>query len=222
MDAAMDMNRVRDEILMAALPNIAFDGWTRQAMRGAATTAGYEVALLDRAFPKGIPDLLEHFNAWADTQMIERLAEHDLTLMAMPERISLALRLRLEAMAPHREAVRRAAAYFSLPTNSLLGWRLLYATVDTVWYGVGDQSTDFTYYTKRALLAPIVTAGTCYWLADESEGFRNTTAFFDRALHNAFSAQDAVARLQSVGNAMNYFPSPVRFMRQVRRRVQEL
>lgn len=220
MDSAMDMNRVRDEILLAALPNIAFDGWTRQAMRGGASAAGYETALLDRAFPNGVADLLEHFNAWADARMVERLADHDLTLMAMPERISLALRLRLEAMAPHREAVRRAAAYFALPTNSLLGWRLLYASVDTVWYAVGDQSTDFSYYTKRALLAPIMTTATCYWLADESEGFRETTAYIDRSLHNAFAAQGALERLQSMGSMFQYFPSPIRFARQVRRRVQ--
>lgn len=220
MDNALDMNRVRDEILLAALPNIAFDGWTRQAMRAGASAAGYQQAVLDRAFPNGIGDLLEHFNAWTDSRMVERLGDHDLTLMSVAERIGLALRLRLEAMAPHREAVRRAAAYFTLPTNGILGWRLLYASVDTVWYGIGDQSTDFTYYTKRALLAPIMTTATCYWLADESEGFRDTNAFIDRSLRNAFAAQGVVDQLRGLGDMVQYFPSPFRFVRQVRRRAQ--
>ena len=31
--------------------------------------------------------------------------------------------------------------------------KLLYGTVDAIWHAVGDKSTDFSFYTKRAILA---------------------------------------------------------------------
>ena len=42
-----------------------------------------------------------------------------------------------------------------MPQNVPLGLRLLYETVDGIWYAVGDQATDFSFYTKRASLAEL-------------------------------------------------------------------
>ena len=49
---------LRDEILLAALPHVPFDGWTRRAMRRGAEDAGYGRADADRAFPYGAADMI--------------------------------------------------------------------------------------------------------------------------------------------------------------------
>jgi ubiquinone biosynthesis protein COQ9 len=69
-----------------------------------------------------------------------------------------------------------------MPQNAPLGLRLLYETVDAVWHGVGDDSTDFSFYTKRATLAGIHAAATLFWLDDRSPGCADTEAFIDRRL----------------------------------------
>ena len=36
-------------------------------------------------------------------------------------------------------------------------------TVDAIWHAAGDRSADFSWYTKRAILAAVYTATVLYW-----------------------------------------------------------
>ena len=80
------------------------------------------------------------------------------------------MRTRLEILKPHKEAARRAAAFLSLPLNAALGAKLLYRTVDAMWRAAGDTSTDFNFYTKRAILAGVYASTLMRWFNDTSEG----------------------------------------------------
>ena len=44
---------------------------------------------------------------------------------------------------------------------------MLARTIDTVWHAAGDTSADFSWYTKRAILAPIYSLALLYWLRDD-------------------------------------------------------
>ena len=79
-------------------------------------------------------------------------------------------------------ARRRAAALalLSLPFNAGLALKLLYKTVDAMWYAAGDTSTDFNFYTKRATLAGVYSSTLLYWLNDRSPGSEATWASCDR------------------------------------------
>src|SRR5579863_8899411 len=151
----------RERLIAAMLPDVAFDGWTRHALRNAARRASLPVGEAAALFPRGAPDLIAAFSRWADYQMLERL-EAMSAPGSLSRRVALALRLRFEVLAPWREAVRRGLSLLAMPQNALLGMRLLYETVDTVWHGVGDASTDFSFYTKRASLAGIYAAATLF------------------------------------------------------------
>ena len=89
---------------------------------------------------------------------------------------------RLEALALHREAVRRALSLLAQPFNMPLAARLLYETVDAIWYAVGDASADFSFYTKRGTLAGVLAVTTLYWLEDRSANFVETRGFLERRL----------------------------------------
>jgi ubiquinone biosynthesis protein COQ9 len=45
------LTALRDAILLAALPHVPFDGWTRRAMRRGAAGIGRTASDADRAFP---------------------------------------------------------------------------------------------------------------------------------------------------------------------------
>jgi len=214
----MDTQAIRDAILLATLPNVPFDGWTDHALRNGARAAGYDPATAERAFPRGVPELFEHFSSWADRGMEDALERRELSTLTLRGRLVLALRLRLELLAPYREAVRHGAAYAALPLNAPRAARLVYRTVDTVWFAIGDRSTDFNYYTKRGLLSAVVVAAQLYWLADQSEEFHNTWDFIDRRIATLTEAGRAVTKLTTLAPCVEHFPSASRFARQLRRR----
>ena len=117
---------------------------------------------------------------------------------------------RLEIVEPWREAVRRALTVLALPPNAPLALRLVYATVDAIWYAAGDAATDFSFYTKRLSLAVIYGATVLYWLEDRSEGFADTQAFVERRL--AAAARVGRAR-RDLGTLAARLPNPFRLFR---------
>lgn len=216
------LGRLRDEILLATLPNIVFDGWSRQAMREGARMSGHDEEALSQAFPGGVPDLVEHFSHWADREMLKALETRDVAALPVRDRITLAVRLRFELLEPYRDAVSRLVAWLALPQNSAMGVRLLYRTVDTMWYAAGDASTDYNHYTKRALLAAVQTSTTFYWLDDQSEEAVETWAFLDRRISDVLRFGRAVRVPTSLGQLVGALPSPFRLARQLRQRTRDV
>src|SRR5262249_12561626 len=127
--------------------------------------------------------------------------------------VRLALCARFETIAPWREAVRHALSVLALPPNTALALRLLYETVDGIWYGTGDSATDFSFYTKRASLAAIQAAASPYWLDDRSEDFADPRAFIDRRLADLGAVTQARRRLAAAAERV---PNPFRLLRPAR------
>lgn len=184
----MDGEKLRAELLQASLAHVAFDGWSRTTLRAAARDLGVDPVLAFNAYPGGEAELVEAFSTWADHRMLDALAERDMAAMKVRERIAAAVRLRLEQLEPHREAVRRGLAFFALLPNAASGVRSLYRTVDAIWYAAGDRATDYNFYTKRLLLAGVFSSTLLFWLEDASEGRAETWAFLERRIAEVLKA----------------------------------
>lgn len=205
--------RDRDRLVEAMLPDVAFDGWSHAALRIAARQLAMPAAEAAALFPGGAPDLVAGFCRWADRRMLDRFEAAAPEIAGTAAKVRLALELRLAVVAPWREAVRRALSVLALPPHALLGMRLLYDTVDAVWYAAGDAATDFSFYTKRATLAAIYTATLMFWLDDRSEGAADTLAFIDRRLADVARFGAARGRL---ADAVERLPNPLRLFRPAR------
>lgn len=190
---------LRETVLAAALPNVAFDGWTDETLAQAAVEAGLERRMARVAFPRGGLDAAMFHHRRGDHALTERLRGVGLADMRIRDRVIYAVRLRLEIAGEHREAVRRAATLFALPLNSLEGGRLVWETADTIWTALGDPSEDLNWYTKRAILANVYGATTLYWLGDESAHFENTWGFLGRRI-------DDVMRFEKLKSTVNKNP----------------
>lgn len=178
----MDADKLREKLLQASLPHVAFDGWSRTTIRAAARDLGVDPVLAFNAFPGGEAELIEAFSTWADHRMLDALSESDLAAMRVRDRIATAVKSRLELLEQHREAVRRGLAFLALPPNAALGVKCLYRTVDAIWYAAGDRATDYNFYTKRLLLAGVYSSTLLFWLNDTSEGREETWAFLERRI----------------------------------------
>jgi ubiquinone biosynthesis protein COQ9 len=199
--------RETERLITAMLPDVAFDGWTRHALRNAARRAEIPVGEAMALFPRGAPDLILGFSHWADRRMLEGLEAAAVEQLGLSGRIALALRLRFEVLAPWREGMRRGLSVLAMPHNAALGLRLLYDTVDAIWHGVGDHATDFSFYTKRATLAGIYATATLYWLDDHSPDFADTREFIERRLVDLHRLTGLRARRAS---AAQHLPNPQR------------
>ena len=201
----------RAALIEAMLPIVPFDGWSRPALRAAARHIGMPADEALALFPNGAAELVACFSRWADLRMLDRLEAMALEPLRIPERIGLAITTRLEILAPWREAVRRALSVLALPQHAPLGSRLLYGTVDGIWYAAGDRATDFSFYTKRATLAAVYAATLLYWLDDSSSDFADTRAFLDRRLAVVASIGKTRQRFETV---LARLPNPLRLLRQ--------
>lgn len=180
MIAPPERSAERDAALDALLPNVPFDGWTWRALRQGLAAAGAPPDDAELLFPGGATDMIEAFLDRADRRMEEAAAT--LEESRVSRRVRAVIALRLAQNRPHKEAIRRAAAVLALPRNARLAARCTARTVDSIWHAAGDTSTDFSWYTKRAILSAIFTATMLFWLNDGSEDDSATLAFLDRRL----------------------------------------
>lgn len=86
----------RRAIVEKALDHVPFDGWSTTSLRQGARDAGYDDAMVHRAFPGGPAEAIEFWSAEIDRRMAAALAELSLDQMKIRERIATAVRWRLE------------------------------------------------------------------------------------------------------------------------------
>ena len=175
-----------DEIRAALAPLIAesaaFDGFSNEALAGAAERLGVDADVARLAFPGGARDMVDAWFASIDAAMAERWPAEKLAMLKIRERITTLVETRIDLLAPHRESLRRALALLALPTNAphaaKLGWR----AADLMWNLAGDTATDFNHYSKRTILGAVYGSTMAVSLNDESENFAETRAFLARRI----------------------------------------
>jgi ubiquinone biosynthesis protein COQ9 len=207
---------IRDRLLDAALPHVAFDGWSPATVDAAIADSGLDPALARAAIPRGAVDLARAFHRRGDAAMAARLAGEDLSALRFRDRIAAAVRFRLEAVAGEKEAVRRGAALFALPPYAADGAALVWGTCDRIWTALGDSSDDINWYTKRATLAAVYGATVLYWLGDTSEGHAATWAFLDRRIGDVMKIETAKARLRDAPLVQRFMDGPGRALSAVK------
>ncbi len=211
----MGIEETRRRLLRATLSHVPFDGWTGRALQAGARDIGLGPAEAANAFPGGPVEMIEFMSTEADQRMLEALEREDVAALKVRERVAVGVRRRLELYVSDREAIRRALAVLALPQNGPLALRLLYRTVDAIWYAAGDTATDFNFYTKRALLAGVYASTVLTWLDDRTSGCEETWRFLDRRIADTMRLPQLAQRL---AQPLRWLPNPVYLFRQARRR----
>jgi ubiquinone biosynthesis protein COQ9 len=152
-------------------------------------------------FQNGIYSALEYIAEDLNNLMETELKNSNLEAMRVRERIKLAVQIRLSnyiKLPNYREFLKNILSFSVLPKNTYFSSKLLYKTVSAIWYGIHDQSTDFNYYTKRAILAGVYLSTILFFINDYSKDFADTLLFLDKRINNVMTFQKFKTRLKGI------------------------
>ena len=188
--------QIRDALIEAVLPAITFDGWTASALESAAEQIEMDRTIVASVFPDGVADAILHFAGMYDRKMLEALADVDIDEMRIRDRVRDAVFKRLELLSAHKDAVRQALSFWSVPTRSAQGGKSVWRTADCIWIWAGDEAKDYNRYTKRILLSGVITSTTLAWLDDDTDDMSITANFLDRRIANVMKMGQFIGRFK--------------------------
>lgn len=209
----MTSKELREPLLRAIVSHVPFDGWTDAAVERGAKDLGIDPKRARLSFPGGMREMIALHSALADAALGEVLDKTDLSTMKIREKVTFAVRARLELIADDRMAIERAALLLANPRCAGLARRLIWNTADAIWRGIGDQSTDYNYYSKRTILSTVYSTTLTAFLGDSSDGFERTWAFLDRRIAGVMRFEKTKAK---VLKRTDKLPNPVRFLGRLR------
>lgn len=180
----------RQALLDAALPEAAFEGWSEATLERAADIAGLSEGEVELYCPAGVLDLLETWSRGADAATREIVAAQG-PPNRIRDKVAGAVMIRLDQHAGQEEAAARARARLLLPDALDRGTRLLWATSDTIWRAIGDTSTDYNFYSKRAILSGVYASTLAIWLDETDPDKPKTRDFLDRRIENVMQFEKA-------------------------------
>ena len=184
------------KLMLAALPNVAFDGWSNSTFVAACREADISERKARLVCPRGALDLAVAFHKWGDEQFEISFKKKRISKLKVREKIKKAVELRIK-LASDKEAVRRGVALFALPIYAFEGSRLIWDTADLIWELIGDNSEDYNWYSKRTILSAVYASTVLYWLGDDSEGNKETWHFLDRRIEDVMKFENAKVQLKT-------------------------
>lgn len=190
---------IRAGLLPAALKAAVFEGFSPQMMANAAKAAGVSEAQLAAAFPTGALGLVEYWSTKADQASAAALAGEGAKALKIREKVALGVEARIAFLRPDKEAARRAAAFLALPQNAPAGARLVWNASDAIWRALGDPSTDFNFYSKRAILSGVIYSTMARWFADDGESEAATNSFLRARIENVMQFEKLKAKARDSG-----------------------
>lgn len=192
----MTLDELRAALAERLPQEAAFDGWSEKALDAAAQSLGVPADRARLAFAGGAGQMVDAWFANIDRHMADQLPPETLAQMRIRDRITALVLARLAAMAPHREALRRALAVLAMPHHvamaTALGWR----AADAMWRLAGDNSTGFAHYTKRMTLIGVYGSTLLIFIDDQSEDYAETRAFLDRRIDDVMKFEKFKAQLR--------------------------
>ncbi|KAG2303275.1 hypothetical protein Bca4012_062047 [Brassica carinata] len=190
-------------VLAASLRHVPRLGWTEEAMIAGSREVGVSPSIVG-SFSRKEAALVEYFMDECLQLLIDRVDSGlDLQNLIPSERVSKLVRIRLEMQIPYMSKWPQALSIQAHPVNVPTSFKQRAMLVDEIWHTVGDGASDLDWYVKRTVLGGVYSTTEIYMLTDDSPEYRDTWAFLDDRVKDAFdlkkSIQEAKYFAQDIG-----------------------
>lgn len=195
------IQKVRSDILEAALKFVPTMGWSKDAIAQGAESINYP-GVVHGMFPNGAVELIHHFYSKCNRELIEQL-QREISETETPDANGKtierpnprdfaikAIRTRLEFIIPYKETWPQALAIMTLPQNVPASLAQLLTLVDDICYCAGDRSVDIGWYTRRVGIASIYKMVELFLLQDKSPDHQQTWEFLQRRMDEGIQIQE--------------------------------
>ncbi len=162
-------------------PNL---GWNIEAFNKTAKKLKYNQSLIIKLFPKKLDDLIIFFNQITNDQLSRSFKKKRFNKKSIRLSILNAVKIRFEILNKDKDSIKKSLVFLSNPSKQILSSKLVYKTVDHIWKLIGDKSSDYNFYTKRAILGSIYSLAAVIWISDKSNDLEKTFNFLDKSIMN--------------------------------------
>ena len=214
----MSLEMRLSDLLEAIMPHVVFDGWSQASFDCAVADLNMDPSLAALLAPRGAVDLAIAYHRQGDADMLVVYEAASTKNLKIREKITLAVRLRLEVI-KNKEAVRRGSALFALPLLVADGAKLIWGTSDNIWLVLGDTSEDVNWYSKRATLSAVYAATLLFWLGDDSPSYEKTWSFLDRRIENVMQIETAKGQVRANKRLSAALAGPLWLLSKIKRPV---
>ena len=142
------------EILKISKKIVIEEGWSKNLSKKLIENK-IKSTDLTYLFPNGYIDILNFALSQVNEALEKKIKKINIINFPISKRVKKILSLRLNILNEDKIFYKKTFNHLLLPQNAKLMKKNLYNTVDNIWYIAGDNSTDFSFYTKRFSLAII-------------------------------------------------------------------
>ena len=175
-----NLNLAKIKILSLSKNYISENGWNDNLLDLILKKSKLNKAEIKTIFPAGYISLLEFYLNELNKKMILESKKINLSKLKTSERIKKIILLKFKIYQKEKKIMKRTFFTLMLPQNYQTSLSSLFSTVDQIWFLAGDNSTDFNYYTKRAILAKIYSSTLLYWI--KKGDLTDLSVFLDQEL----------------------------------------
>lgn len=205
------------KIIKIVVQSVVFDGWSNELIRKACLELGIDYQISKTLFPRGVIDIAIANHKDGDNKMIKILMDEDFDNFKVRQKITFAIKSRIQILQNDKEFVKKTMSFFSLPQNFLDGNQLIWGTSDAIWDFIGDESSDYNYYTKRLILSGVYGSVVLFWLGDDSKNDSSTWEFLDRRIQNVMNFETFKNKIKTDSHIYNNLRIPRQILSKIKR-----
>ncbi|KAK7363319.1 hypothetical protein VNO77_05458 [Canavalia gladiata] len=189
-------------VLHASLPHVIKLGWTEAALIAGARDVGLSPSIVGSLSRKEAA-LIEFFMDECLQRLVDKIdSDKSLKNLTPSDCISKLIRFRLEMQAPYISTWPQALSIQAQPANVPTSFKQRAMLMDEIWHAAGDNASDIDWYAKRTILGGIYSTTEIYMLTDSSPDFRDTWAFLDARVKDAFDLKKTIQEAQYLAEAV--------------------
>jgi len=210
----VNLSKLRYQILLEAKKHASNYGWNEKLFHNIGAESKFKYSEITSLFPEGYTTLLEMYLDTINEQMTNNSKKTNLIRLRVHERIKELIILRLKIMSREKKLISKTYFHLLLPQNFKIASKCLYRAVDQIWFVAGDNSTDFNFYSKRAILASIYSMVMLHFI--NNNDLVQTIALLNKQLKRVSKIPKIKNRLGGITKSLSHFLKLVKNIRPIK------